>query len=417
MSAAPVTASAPAIRLAGVTKVYSRTEARADTLKERLISSLSVRQRSDLVIALEDINLGITPGELLGLIGPNGSGKSTLLKIIAGITRPSQGSVHTEGRILGLIELGAGFHPELTGDENIRLQGAIYGLDAAQVEAAIEPILDFAELRDFRSMPVKHYSSGMYVRLGFAIAMHARPDLLLVDEVLAVGDQDFQERCLREIRRLNAAGVTILFVTHYPEQAERLCDRVLWLEGGQTRMLGPATDVLAAYHDDMIGRRHGRSQGRLDRNVIMAGVAGRYGSGEARIEAVRLLDQANRPRTSFRPGESFRFEIDFSAQPGIDRLGCTIPIDDVRDGFMVSLTHAERDYGLIDVGPDGRGTIRVEFDNPPLLAGRYRVTIALSPPNRPSEHYDVLYRLFHLVIDSDPDWETVAPIQLRPRLA
>ncbi|MCE5229446.1 ABC transporter ATP-binding protein [bacterium] len=402
-----------AVSLRGVSKIYSRTEARADTIKEKLISSLSLRQRSDIIAALDEVDLDIARGEAFGLIGANGSGKSTMLKLIAGITTPTRGTVEAAGRILGLIELGAGFHPELTGEENIRLQGSIYGLTAAEVESRIEPILAFAELSDFRAMPVKHYSSGMYVRLGFAIAMHIEPDILLVDEVLAVGDQDFQERCLREIRRLRDKGVTIVFVTHYPEQAERLCNRVAWMEQGRVRTLGPATEILAAYHDDTIGRRYAGSQGILDSAIITAGLPGRFGTGEARIEAVRITDAFGRPRSNFRRGEPIRIEVDYKAGPGVTELDCTIPVDSVSDGTNLTWWRALRDGGVIKPGADGRGTFRIDVPDPMLLAGRYRMTISLSAPARPNEHMDVLYRLFHFSIESDPEWDTVAPVELK----
>ena len=410
-------AAEPAVRIREATKIYSRSEGRADTIKQRLIGAMSARQRHDLIVALDGLDLEIAAGEAFGLIGPNGSGKSTLLKLIAGITHPNQGSIQARGRVLGLIELGAGFHPDLTGDENIRLQGAIYGLSAAEVAAAVEPILDFSDLRGFRSMPVKHYSTGMYVRLGFAIAMHARPEVLLVDEVLSVGDQEFQERCLREIRRLHRQGVAIVFVTHHPEQAERICDRVLWLEQGRTRMLGPATEVLAAYHQDMIERRHNQSRGPLEPAVIAAGMPGRFGTGEARIEAVRLMDRTGRVRANFSRGEPFRIEVDVRGlRPEVRELDCLIPIDPVSGGAMLALPHARRDHRPLRLGPDGRGTFRLDCDRPPLLPGRYRITIAISPPERPTDHYDVLYRLFTLSIDHDPDWETVGMIELRPTL-
>ncbi|MEN6625203.1 MAG: ABC transporter ATP-binding protein [Candidatus Sumerlaeia bacterium] len=407
----------PAIRLSGVSKIYARTEARADTLKERLIGSLSTRRRTDIVAALDHVDVEIRRGEAFGLIGANGSGKSTMLKLIAGITQPTEGTVEAGGRILGLIELGAGFHPELTGEENIRLQGAIYGLTADEVEARVEPILEFAELADFRSMPVKHYSSGMYVRLGFAIAMHVEPDILLVDEVLAVGDQDFQERCLREIRRLRDGGVTIVFVTHYPEQAERLCDRVLWMDHGRIRALGPTSEILTAYHDDVIGTKYAERQGLLDAAVIAAGVPGRFGTGEARIDAVRIMDTSGRRRANFKRGEPIRIELDISARPGVKEIDCTIPVDSVADGTNLSLLRAERDWGLIKPGPDGKTTVRIDIPDPMLLPGRYRLTFAISPPGRPSDHYDILYRIFNFMVEADPDWDTSAAIELKGSVA
>jgi ABC-type polysaccharide/polyol phosphate transport system ATPase subunit len=232
-----------------------------------------------------------------------------MLKLIAGITTPTEGTVRTAGRVIGMIELGTGFHPELSGEDNIRLQGAIYGLSARQIEERMEAILDFAELDDFRAMPVKHYSSGMFVRLGFAIAVNTEPDVLLVDEVLAVGDLQFQEKCLRRIRAMRERGMTLVLVTHFPEQAERVCERVVWLDGGRVARSGPAAQVLAEYHDDLIRKRYAQSEGRLDdREIYCVGLPARYGSGGARIEQVRILNAAGEPRASFRRNEPLAIE-------------------------------------------------------------------------------------------------------------
>ncbi len=414
------TAAEVAIAVRGVTKVFPRTEARADTLKERLISTLTIRQRDDLLLALDGFDLEVRAGETLGLIGPNGSGKSTLLKLIAGISEPTQGTVEVHGRVLGLIELGAGFHPELTGEENVRLQGAIYGLTAEEVEAAMEPILEFAGLQDFRSMAVKHYSSGMFVRLGFAIGMHARPDVLLVDEVLAVGDQAFQERCIGAIGELRRRGVTIVFVTHFPEQAERVCERMVWMEKGRVRQVGPAMEVLTAWRDDLIAGKYGESGGALDARVTSVGLPGRFGLGGARIERVRVRDKAGQPRWHYGVGEPFRIEIDYSAQPEVEAFDCTMPLESTADGTILMLWRAEREFGVIRPGPEGRGRIVLELDDPPLLAGKYRLTVALSKPGSPYEHYDVLYRLFELTFGYDSEgegaWESAAPLLVRGRI-
>jgi len=404
----------PAIVVRGVTKLYRRSEQRGATLKEDLLGSLAHRRRHDTIVALEDLDLEVARGEALGVIGPNGSGKTTLLKLIAGISAPTRGQVAAAGRVLGLIELGAGFHPDLTGLENIRLQGAIYGMSAGQIEERIPAILDFAELASFRHMPVRHYSSGMFVRLGFAIAMHADPDILLVDEVLAVGDQAFQERCLTAIRGLLARGATLLMVTHFAEQAERVCGRVAWLEAGRLRRIGPAPQVLAEYHADLLARRYGVSQGPLTPQTIAVGLPGRFGTGQVRIEAVRLLDSSGRPRASFRRGEPFRIEIDYTAREGVEAVDCTIPLDSL-EGTILTLWRAEREAGL-SRPVNGRGRFRIEVDNPPLLPGRYRMTIALSPPGGPSEHYDVLYKLFHFSIEPEAGWETIAPLEMKARV-
>jgi ABC-type polysaccharide/polyol phosphate transport system ATPase subunit len=373
---------------------------------------LSQRGRREVVVALDGLDLEVARGEALGVIGPNGAGKTTLLKLIAGISRPTRGEVTAAGRVLGLIELGAGFHPDLTGVENIRLQGSIYGLSAAEVEARTPSILEFAELASFRHMPVRQYSSGMFVRLGFAIAMHVDPDVMLVDEVLAVGDQRFQERCLEAIQRLLARGAALVMVTHYPEQAERVCGRVAWIEQGRLRRLGPAAEVLADYHADLLARRYGTSQGPMSDETFAVGLPGRFGTGEARFEAVRLLDGLGRPRTHFRRGETIRIEIEYRAQPGVEAVDCTIPLDSP-EGTILTYWRAEL-HGVLGRPLDGRGRFHLQIDHPPLLPGRYRMTLALSPPGRPNDHYDVLYKLFHFSIERDPGWETFAPIELRP---
>ncbi len=403
--------SSAVIRLCGVHKFYSRTERRADTLKESLLSALAQKARHDLVHALDAVDLAVGRGEAVGLIGPNGSGKSTLLKLVAGITQPTRGTVNVSGRVLGLIELGAGFHPDLTGDENVRLQGAIYGMEADEVERRLDAILDFAELREFRSMPVKHYSSGMFVRLGFAVAVHADPDVLLVDEVLSVGDLDFQERCMRKIRQLRRGGMTLLFVTHYPEQAESVCDRIVWLENGGIRGAGPALEVLADYHADLIASRYGKTRGPLDDKALAVGLPGRFGSGEARIEALRILDRDGRPRTNFRRGEALVIEIDYTAQSDVRAVDCMLPLYTF-DGTMLTLWRAEREAAP-SRPVEGRGRIRLEVPRLPLLPGRYGLTVSLTPPGRPYDHYDVLYKLFHFCIQPEPGWETVAPIELK----
>lgn len=417
LTAAPPASSAataePVIILSQVSKLYSRTDGRADTIKEGLITSLAKKDQRDLVVALEGIDLAIAPGEAVGLIGPNGSGKSTLLKLIAGITTPTGGRVQTRGQVLGLIELGAGFHPDLTGEENIRLQGAIYGLRREQVESQIESILEFAELKDFRHMPVKHYSSGMFVRLGFAIAVHAQPDILLVDEVMSVGDQNFQERCTREIKRMRAGGMTLVLVTHSAELAERVCGRVVWLERGHVRKIGPmAAEILADYHAELISSRFAQNEGKLTENSMRLGMRGRFGSGEAYIDAVRILNGQGQPATLFGRGEPIVIEVDYSAQPGVEAVDCTIPLDS-DSGTILTLWRAEREAGAVSHPTHGKGRFRMVAAEPNLLPGRYEITISISPPGRPSDHYNVLYKLYHFTIEQEPDWDNVAPIELK----
>lgn len=234
-----------AVEIHGVWKKFRLYHDKAVSLKERLI--YWNRQKSEDYWALKDVTLSIPKGTTVGLIGRNGSGKSTLLKIISRILYPTIGEVRVNGRVSTLLELGAGFHPDFTGRENIFLNASILGLSHRETRERMKDIIDFAELGDFIDNPVRNYSSGMYMRLGFAVAVHVEPEILLIDEVLAVGDMAFQEKCLAKIRELQKRGTTIIFVTHVPKQVEELCVQAVWLEQGKIRMLGPAKEVAQAY--------------------------------------------------------------------------------------------------------------------------------------------------------------------------
>lgn len=398
--------------LRGVTKLYSRIGERADTIKESILSSLTRSSRRGLITALSDISLEINRGEALGLIGPNGSGKSTLLKIIAGITSPTAGTVVTRGRVISMIELGTGFHPDLSGEENIRLQGSIFGLSSARVEPLVDPILAFAELDDFRHMPVKHYSSGMFLRLGFAIAIHTEPDVLLVDEVLAVGDLHFQERCIGRIRQMIGSGMTLVLVTHYPELVERVCEKAAWLEAGGIRRFGSALEVLMDYNHDLITRRYASSQGALGKRDFTAGVPGRFGTGEAWMTGVRIRDASGRPRLNFRRGQALTLEIEYAAGPGVCAVDCIVTLEDATYGALVALWCAFCD-GCTSIPQAGKGIFRLDVAELALLPGRYGLTIAIHPPDDDDTQYDVLYKLFHFTVAAEPDWETVAPVELK----
>ena len=227
----------------GVGKRFRRHTDRRNSLKERIVRGRA-RNPEDFW-AVRDVSLQIPKGSVYGLIGHNGSGKSTLLKMIGGIYRPTEGSIVTQGRVAALIELGAGFHPDMTGRENIALNGSILGLPRKEIADVTDEIIDFSGLGDFINDPVKHYSSGMYVRLGFSVAVHMKPDVLLVDEVLAVGDEEFQRKCFDHLYALRRSGRTIIVVSHGLGQLEGLCDEIAWLEHGVMQEHGPAVDTIA----------------------------------------------------------------------------------------------------------------------------------------------------------------------------
>src|SRR5712664_1209907 len=240
----------PAITLTDVTKVYRRYTGRQfATLKSALLQRSILRdlQPSETFPALTDVSFAVQKGSTYGVMGRNGSGKSTALKLVAGITKPTSGTIHVEGRISALIELGAGFHPEISGRENVFINGIMLGLTRREIARRFDEIVGFAELEEFIDAPVKTYSSGMYMRLGFAVAINVDPDVLLVDEVLAVGDESFTHKCLDKFAEFRRHGKTILLVTHSRNMIERFCDEALWLDGGMVKAQGDPRRVIDAY--------------------------------------------------------------------------------------------------------------------------------------------------------------------------
>lgn len=234
-----------AVSVENVSKRFRKSSEPAQTIKDRIISWRS--SETNEFMALTDIDFEVKVGETLGILGHNGSGKSTLLKTIAGTLRPTQGRVRVRGRLAALLELGAGFHPDLTGKENIYLNGSVLGFSAAQVDAIFDDIVAFSELEEFIHTQVKHYSSGMYARLGFAVAINLEPDVMLVDEVLAVGDEAFQNKCIAKIEQFREMGKTLILVTHSPDQAVALCDRLVVLDHGKIISQGDPIQAVEIY--------------------------------------------------------------------------------------------------------------------------------------------------------------------------
>lgn len=236
-----------AISIKGVSKLFRLQKQR--TFKELLPALAGGQKAVETFWALQDINLEIKKGETVGIIGPNGAGKSTLLKLIAGVSKPTQGSIKVNGRIAPLIELGAGFHPELTGRENVYLNGVILGMSHKEIDSKFQAIVDFAELWNFIDQPVKHYSSGMYLRLAFAVAIHTDPEILIVDEILAVGDEEFQKKCYLRLDKMRENAVTIVMVTHALQSVEKYCDKAALLNNSKILMLGIPELVITKYRE------------------------------------------------------------------------------------------------------------------------------------------------------------------------
>jgi ABC-type polysaccharide/polyol phosphate transport system ATPase subunit len=321
-----------------VAKVYRRFlhQKQFRTLKSALLtgSLLSDLSPEETFAALDEVSFEVAKGTTFGVIGENGSGKSTLLKLMAGITKPTRGTLTVEGRISALIELGAGFHPEISGRENVMINGIMLGLTRRQVADRFDDIVDFAELREFIDAPVKNYSSGMYARLGFAVAIHVDPDVLLIDEVLAVGDEAFTRKCLDKIAEFRRRGKTILIVTHSLGLVEKMCDDVLWLRHGHMADRGDPKRVVDAYLTYVAGGEETQLAAGQGQQTAPADAAppdappgataghgyrqGRWGSREVEIVAVRLVDAHGRERHVYTPGETLTVALSVRAASPVE---------------------------------------------------------------------------------------------------
>jgi ABC-type polysaccharide/polyol phosphate transport system ATPase subunit len=379
--------SAPAVVADGVTKVYRRFlhQHQFRTLKSALLtgSLITDLRPEETFTALDGVSFEVARGATFGVIGENGSGKSTLLKLLAGITKPTRGSLRLEGRVSALIELGAGFHPEISGRENVAINGIMLGLSRREVEERFDDIVDFAELSEFIDAPVKTYSSGMYMRLGFSVAIHVDPDVLLIDEVLAVGDEAFTRKCLDKIGEFRRRGKTILIVTHSLGLVEKMCDEALWLRHGRRADTGDPKRVVDAYLTYVAGGE----EALLARDVVPATPSpaaektpegyreGRWGNREVEITRVRLVDDRGQERHVFASGESVIVRLEVEARAEVEDFVFGVGIF-TTDGMSVygTNTHIE-DY--VPRRAVGRGEVSLELSDLRLVEGTYLMDVAV----------------------------------------
>ena len=389
----------PAIELKNVTKVYRRYGSRQfATLKSALThrSLLSELKPNETFTALSDFSLRIPVGSTFGLVGRNGSGKSTALKLVAGITKPTTGTVSVRGRISALIELGAGFHPEISGRENVFINGIMLGLTKREIERRFDEIVEFAELADFIDEPVKTYSSGMYMRLGFSVAIHVDPEVLLVDEVLAVGDEGFTHKCLDKFADLKRRGKTVLLVTHSLNLVERFCDEAAWLDSGQKRAEGDPYRVIAEYVSD-VERQEERFLASSDDKTrketaaapaetvaelpsdptadMMKAAEGRWGSRVVEIVDVALLDAQGQPVHVIHSGDPVTLRMTVRAHQPVDDFVFGVGIFGA-DGVCVYGTNTDIDE-LVSKAFHGEATISIAFDALDLVEGTYKLDVAV----------------------------------------
>jgi ABC-type polysaccharide/polyol phosphate transport system ATPase subunit len=364
--------------------------------------------------ALREVTLEIPRGRMVGLIGSNGSGKSTLLKLIGGILKPTTGTVAVAGRVSALIELGAGFHPEFTGRENIHVNGVLLGLSRAEIRERFAEIVAFAGLEPYIDNPVKTYSSGMYMRLGFAIAVAVDPDILLIDEVLAVGDEAFQHKCVGKIQEFKASGKTIVLVTHDLGSVERLCDVAVWLDGGRVMAQGPTREIVDRYLGH-VAREEARALGvehDQAEAALAAGTAQRWGSREIEITRVRLSDRTGAERYLYEAGEPCTVHLAYrTARPVED------PVFGIgifrRDGVCCYGTNTAIE-GLALGKLAGDGEVAVEVERLQLVEGEYLLDVAVHA--RDGHPYDYHSRLYAFAVRSRIKDTGVARLAHRWRL-
>lgn len=352
-----------------VSKRYVVKQERTENGSRSLLARLrALRQPSADFWALRDVSFAVERGEVLGIIGHNGAGKSTILKLLSSITSPTTGRIRINGRLSALIEVGSGFHPELTGRENIFLNGAILGMRRNEIAAKLDSIADFAGIRAFLDVPVKRFSSGMYVRLGFSIAAHLDPDILLLDEVLAVGDAAFQEKCLRRIAELREAGKTIVFISHDLAAVERICTRAILMRQGQIVMSGAPAEVIAEYQRLPAAPRH---------NVMQTIVA----DNSAEIESVDLRDLEGRPMPPVQTAAPIAMRINYTVRRPLPDVVFDVLFHRA-DHELVAQWTTEENGEPIALDP-GDGVLEFKCDELGFMPGIYFASVALRERGAP----------------------------------
>jgi len=408
--------SSPAIELIDVSKIYRRYGGRQfSTLKSALLSGDLVRRLrpEETFQALKNVSFTVPKGCTYGVVGRNGSGKSTALKLVAGITKPTIGVVKVEGRISALIELGAGFHPEISGRENVFINGIMLGLSKKEITKRFDEIVEFAELTEFIDAPVKTYSSGMYMRLGFAVAIHVDPDVLLVDEVLAVGDEGFTHKCLDKFGEFKRRGKTILLVTHSLGLVERFCDEAVWLDAGEKKAEGDPTRVVGTYVTDVARQEERFLRASDEKAGIEAGVAGaaepvglvdatevstdmnragegRWGSGGVEITSVAFETTDGQPTQVFHTGEPMRVSLGIRAAAPVRDFVFGVGLF-TADGVSVYGTNTDLEEFEAD-RLEGDQKVTLVIDSLDLVEGTYKLDVAVH--KRDGAPYDY-HRLLH----------------------
>jgi lipopolysaccharide transport system ATP-binding protein len=370
--------SQPAIAVRGLGKMYQLGQTHRSSLRERVAGMFGRREASPETRefwALRDVDFELAEGTALGIVGGNGAGKSTLLKVLSRITLPTTGRAVVRGRLASLLEVGTGFHPELTGRENVFLNGTILGMRKAEVARKFDEIVAFSGVEQFIDTPVKRYSSGMYVRLAFAVAAHLEPDVLIVDEVLAVGDVGFQKRCLGKMGDVAREGRTVLFVSHNMAAVQKLCTRAVWLEHGRVRMNGDAEEVVAGYVQ--MATEHEAARPGLPAGALYR--AEGEGTGGDEVLAIDMLDDAGEPVAALRTWDPVRFRITFRASRAYRSFSAVLKLS-TAEGVPLILSSTTPDHALPFSVEAGVHVLDCRFERFPLSAGDFVIGAGLAIP-------------------------------------
>ena len=393
------------ITISDLGKKFRRRSADAPrTAKEWLLRGRKANGGKDHFWALRSLSLEIRPGEMVGVIGHNGSGKSTLLRLIGGVMMPDEGQVDVRGRVSGLLTLNTGMHEDLSGRENIVINGVIAGLSRTEVKEKLDDIIRFAELESFIDNPVRTYSSGMKLRLGFATAAHVEPDILLIDEVLSVGDMAFQQKCLDRIEQFRKRGCTIVLITHEIGQVEKLCDRAIWLDQGRVAGFGEPAMVIDAYRDAMGRETRARTKGEALTETTPQGAVlemnkNRFGSLEATIASVRLLDLAGREVERITGGDPLVVEITCGAAELQEQAILSIGFGNSEQVDCLEINNEGEGVALPVL--QQLGTVRIVIDRLDLAPGAYALTVGLYKRDW-SYALDYHWRVYPLLVEGRP---------------
>ncbi|GIV92672.1 ABC transporter ATP-binding protein [Chloroflexus aurantiacus] len=374
----------------------------ASTIQERFMGLIRGLPPAEAFWAVRDVSFAVEEGQSIGLVGHNGAGKSTILKLMTRVLEPTSGRVTTQGRIAALLELGSGFHPELSGRENVFLYGSLMGFSRKEMLRKLPEIIEFSEIGPFLDTEVKHYSSGMYTRLAFAVATAVDPDILITDEVLAVGDEAFQRKCIDRIYGFRRAGKTIVFVSHALDVVRSLCDVAVWLDHGEMKAYGEAGKVVDAYLADVNERERAEFEERLHSESEAEDQARasrmRRGSREVEITRVQLLDAQGCERITFRTHEPLTIRIHYLAHQRIERPVFGVGINHESGPWLTGPNTGFDKYHIPFI--EGAGIIDYHIPRLPFLSGRYLVSASATDSTQLYE-FDVHDRMYPLVIHSD----------------